>query len=170
MSVQRRRFPDAPEQARLLRVLLAQDGSTTRLCEALAGGAVRVLLHRQERTREVPAAVRAALGGGSEWLERITSLCDANGRVLMDNLTFTRLDAVPQSFIDGLDRGQAPVGHLLASLYVRRQPLHAEPEVTQLLWEAVGEPDPAASRAYRIVTDAGPFMYIFEAYRAGLAA
>src|SRR5262245_53574617 len=54
---------DAAHENRVLTLLLAQDGSTTRLCETLAGGPITLLLTRQEVTDRVPAAVRDVLPG-----------------------------------------------------------------------------------------------------------
>lgn len=164
----RRPFPDTPEHALLKRFLLAQDGSTTRVCEHVAGRAVDVVLHRQARIEAVPEAVRRDLGG-HQWLERVTSLA-VDGRVLMDNLSFTRLDAVPDWFLASLDEGRAPIGHLLDRLFVKRERLAADPVVAQRLWEQVGAPDEQASRAYRILTSEGPLMLIFEAFRAGMTS
>ena len=168
MSVERHLFPDAPQHAPLLRMLLALDGSTTRLCEAVAQAPVELLLLHQRQTQEAPSIVREQLGG-SAWLARVTSL-HAHGRVLMDNLSYTRLDAVPPWFLEGLDSGRAPIGHLLQHLYVRREAVASSPELSQQLWDQVGAPDPRASRSYRVVTPDGPLMLIFEAYRAGMAA
>lgn len=162
----RRLFPSDPEHAPLLRLLLALDGSTTRICEALAQAPMDVQLKHQQRTSDVPAAVREQLGGRA-WLERVACL-HAHGEVLMDNLSYTRLDAVPDDFLRGLDAGHAPVGHLLKKLFVQREPLPATPEVADRLWRHVGEPDERASRCYRIVTAEGPLMLIFEAYRSGM--
>jgi chorismate-pyruvate lyase len=166
MSVERHVFPTDPRHAPLLRALMALDGSTTKVCEALAQQPVTVQLHRQRQTDDVHAAVRAQLGG-TRWLERITSL-HAHGRVMMDNLSYTRLDAVPGWFLAGLDAGQAPVGHLLAKLFVQRERLAAEADVAQALWAQVGAPDDRASRTYRVVTAASPLMLIFEAWRDGM--
>ncbi len=167
MSVERHLFP-SDTQAALLRMLLALDGSTTRVCEALAQTPVQLQLISQQQTQDVPAAVREQLGG-SAWLVRVTSL-HAHGRVLMDNLSFTRLDAVPDGFLQRLNEGTAPIGHLLARLFVRREPVVGSAQVEQMLWQHVGLPDARASRCYRIVTEQGPLMMIFEAYRAGMVA
>lgn len=148
-------------------MLLAQDGSTTRVCEALTGAPVTVTLHHQARTGDVPAAVREALGG-TAWLERVTSLSTPAGEVLMDNLSFTRLDAVPDWFLAGLDQGQAPIGHLLDKIFVRREPAETDAAVQALLWNRVGQPDPPASRSYRIRTPELPLMLIYEVFRGGL--
>ncbi len=155
-------------QAPLLRMLLALDGSTTRVCEALAQAPAQVQLIHQQQTQEVPAAVREQLGG-SAWLARVTSL-HAHGQVLMDNLSFTRLDAVPGWFLQRLNEGTAPIGHLLAQLFVQREPVASSPQIEQMLWQHVGLPDERASRSYRIVTEHGPLMLIFEAFRAGMVA
>jgi chorismate-pyruvate lyase len=166
MSVERHLFPNDPEHAPMRRLLLALDGSTTRVCEALAGGAVDVQLHFQERTADVPPSVREQLGGDA-WLERVTSLV-ADGRVMMDNLSYTRLDAVPEWFLDGLKDGSAPVGHLLKHLFVRREALDVDDATKQQLWAHVGVPDDITSRSYNVVTSLGPLMLIFESFRAGM--
>ena len=166
MSVERHLFPDAPQHAPLLRLLLALDGSTTRVCEALAQAPMQVQLLHQQQTQDVPDAVREQLGGNA-WLTRVTSL-HAHGQVLMDNLSYTRLDAVPAEFLHGLNEGHAPIGHLLQSLFVQREPVAGSLEIEQVLWQHVGLPDARASRAYRIVRAEGPLMLIFEAFRGGM--
>lgn len=168
MSVERHPFPAGPQHAPLLRALLALDGSTTRVCEALAQAPMQVQLLHQQRTHEVPQAVREQLGG-SAWLQRVTSL-HAHGEVLMDNLSYTRLDAVPDTFLAGLDEGVAPIGHLLQQLFVQREPLPGSPEIEHTLWQHVGHADARASRCYRIVTAQGPLMLIFESFRRGMVA
>jgi chorismate-pyruvate lyase len=150
----------------LLRLLLALDGSTTRVCEALAQAPMAVQLLLQQQTDNVPPAVRAQLGG-ERWLHRVTSL-HAHGRVLMDNLSYTRLDAVPGWFLDELHEGKAPIGHLLQRLFIQREPLTGSSEIEEALWQHVGQPDLRASRCYRIVTERGPLMLIFETFRSGM--
>ncbi len=150
MSVERQLFPSGPRDAPLLRLLLAQDGSTTRGCEAVTGQPVQVVLHHQVRTTDVPSDVHAHLGG-ERWLERVTTLV-VDGQVMMDNLSFTRLDAVPDWFLQGLDAGAAPIGHLLDRLFVRRERVDTDAALQEHLWRHVGQPDAAASRSYRVVT------------------
>lgn len=166
MSVDRQPFPTDPSHAPLLRALMALDGSTTRVCEAIAQAPMQVELLFQQQTDEVPQAVREALGG-QRFLHRVTSL-HAHGRVLMDNLSYTRLDAVPDWFVDQLNEGKAPIGHLLQHLFVKREPRTSTPEIEGALWHHVGQPDLRASRAYRIVTEQGPLMFIFETFRSGM--
>jgi chorismate-pyruvate lyase len=167
MSVERQLFPSGAQHAPWLRALLALDGSTTRVCEAVAGQPMGVLLLHQAQQANVPAAVREQLGGDN-WLVRVTSLY-AHGRVLMDNLSYTRLDAVPDWFLADLHQGQAPIGHLLRQLpFVRRDSLPVDTTVAQTLWDHVGHPDAHASRSYRIVTPEKPLMLIFEAFRDGM--
>jgi chorismate-pyruvate lyase len=168
MSVERRLFPPDAQHAPLLRALMALDGSTTRVCEAIAQAPMQVLLLAQEQSREVPVAVREQLGGEA-WLVRVTSL-HAHGRVFMDNLSFTRLDAVPDWFLTRLNEGSAPIGHMLQRLFVQREPVKASAEIEQLLWQHVGLSDARASRCYRIVTEGGPLMLIFEAFRGGMVS
>lgn len=149
-------------------MLLALDGSTTRVCEAVAGAPMTVQLVHQEQTDHVPQAVREQLGG-SRWLRRVTSL-HAHGPVLMDNLSYTRLDAVPDDFLAQLEQGTAPIGHLLQRLFVQREPRAGSSEIQQTLWHHVGQPDLRASRCYAIVTPQGPLMLIFETFRSGMVA
>lgn len=149
-----------------LRALMALDGSTTRVCEAIAQAPMTVQLLSQQQTDKVPHAVREQLGG-ERFLHRVTSL-HAHGRVLMDNLSYTRLDAVPVWFLEQLSEGKAPIGHLLQGLFVRREPLTSTAEIEDALWQHVGQPDLRASRSYRIVTEQGPLMLIFETFRSGM--
>jgi chorismate-pyruvate lyase len=75
---------------------------------------------------------------------------------------------VPDWFLRGLDEGAAPIGHLLARLFVQRQAIESEPALEAGLWKVVGLPDSRASRAYRIVTPEGPLMLIFEVFRGAM--
>lgn len=145
---------------------MAQDGSTTRLCEAVAGGPVQLQLLHQQATRQVPAAVRTQLPG-EQFIERITCLT-AHGEVLMDNLAYIALDGLPTDIERDLHAGAMPIGHLLARLWVRREPLPLEETLTARLWSAVGMPDASATRSYRIVTPEGPRMLITETWRRGM--
>ncbi len=152
---------------KLLKLLLAQDGSTTKLCEAIADSRVDLALHMQSRIETVPEVVMHKLGGTS-WLKRVTSL-HSESRVLMDNLTFTRLDRVPDWFLADLELGKAPVGHLLEKLFIRRERIFSSPELKQALFEIVGFPDSNSSRAYTVDSEQGALMLVFETYRAGFA-
>ena len=155
------------ESGKLLKLLLAQDGSTTKLCEALASTQVNLALHAQSRVEILPEVVMQELGGSS-WLKRITSLHCETG-VLMDNLTYTRLDRVPTWFLSDLELGKAPIGHLLEKLFVRRERINPTPELEHVLFEIVGLPDSNSSRAYTLKTDEGAVMLVFETYRAGFS-
>jgi hypothetical protein len=71
-SILRRRFgasavspADATLARSVLRLLLAQDGSTTPLCEAVAGGPVQLHVLSQAVTEDVPGPVRETLRGCS---------------------------------------------------------------------------------------------------------
>ncbi len=157
---------EAAHARRLLQLLLAQDGSTTRLCETIAGGAVGLHLARQRVVDSLPPGSGATLPGSS-FIERITSLV-AHGRVMMDNLSYTALDGLPADLRHDLEGGAIPIGHLLARMWVRRAFTLPPPALCDRLWSAVGEPDPAATRAYRIVTPEGPRMLIVETFRRGM--
>jgi chorismate-pyruvate lyase len=169
-STRREPFFDAAGDAgcarRLLQVLLAQDGSTTRLCETIAGGPVTLQVLHQAPTDAAPGIVPRCLPG-TRFIERITSLV-AHGEVMMDNLTYIALDGLEGPLQRDLEAGQAPIGHLLARLWVRREAVPDDDVLRQRLWRMVGVPDAAATRAYRIVTPEGPRMLIAETYRRGM--
>lgn len=167
MQLDRHTYSDQQQHAPLLRLLLAHDGSTTRLCEAMNGAPMLIHLHRQQTVSQVPAEVHDILGGGL-WLQRVSSLHNAQSEVFMDNLSFTRLDAVPAWFTEALNEGNTPIGRLLDQLFVKRVPTPTSPAVQNLLWDAVGLPDARASRSYHLSTPESPFMLIFEVFRDAL--
>lgn len=152
----------------LLRLLLAQDGSTTRICQAVAGVPLKLEVWHQEVTSTVPDGVRDVLAGDA-FMHRVTSLAAA-GEVMMDNLVYVALDGLAEPLRRGLDSGAIPIGPLLESLWVRRKPLPAP--ITQTLcrelWQRVGMPDAGASRAYTIATPSGNLFVIAETYRRGM--
>jgi chorismate-pyruvate lyase len=172
-SLRRERFSDpaantvaAAHSRRILQLLLAQDGSTTRLCETVAGGSVALHVLRQTATEEVPETVRDALPG-TRFIERITSLA-AHGEVMMDNLAYIALEGLEESLQRDLEAGRMPIGHLLSRLWVRRETWPRPEPLHQRLWSEVGLPDPPATRVYRIFTPEGPRMLIAETYRRGM--
>lgn len=158
---------DSPACARVLQLLLAQDGSTTRLCETVAAGPVALHLLAQRVVASVPPEVSAVLPG-TRFIERITSLA-AHGQVMMDNLVYIALDGLQADVQRDLKQGVAPIGHLLERLWVRRRFLDAQPALYERLWAAAGGlPDAAASRLYCIATPEGPRMLIAETFRRGM--
>lgn len=152
--------------AGVLRLLLAQDGSTTRLCETIAGGPVGLQVLHQAATDAVPALVREMLPG-SRFIERIATL-GAHGEVMMDALAYIALQGLDARLQRDLEAGVAPIGHLLGRLWLRREAVPDAAALHERLWRAVGTPDPAATRAYRIVTPEGPRMLIVETFRRGM--
>jgi chorismate-pyruvate lyase len=172
-SLQRRCFGDAsapPTPAAqansILQLLLTQDGSTTRLCEAVAGGPVTLHVIEQQVLGTAPAEVRSVLPGAG-FIERITCLA-ARGQVLMDNLSYIALDGLAPDVRRDLEDGVIPIGHLLSRMWVRRSFLDPSPALYAKLWDAVGLPDPDASRVYCIATPDGPRMMIAETFRQGM--
>lgn len=173
-ALRRRCFFDPPgatpaEQAaarRMLTLLLVQDGSTTRLCEALAGGPVGVQVLSQCVTAEVPAVVRRMLPGG-RLMERFSCL-SAQGEVMSDNLAYIALDGIDPALLSGLEDGSTPIGHLLPRFWARRAPLDDAEVLHQRLWSRVGLPDAQATRSYCIESPEGPRMLITETFRRGM--
>lgn len=152
---------------RLLQLLMAQDGSTTRLCEAVAGGPVTLQVPHQAVVASVPEVVRRMLPGG-RFIERRVVL-SARGRVQMDNLSYIALEGLPADVRRDLEAGLLPIGHLLERMWVRRvfDVTDAEP-LRQALWGACGQPDPEATRSYRVLAPQGPSMLITETWRRGM--
>ncbi len=155
----------------LLRLLITHDGSTTRLCSAINNNAMAIYLHKQyiitatELNVSPLANELNTIMGGTHWLQRITSLHNADGDVFMDNLSFTRLDAVPSWFVNALNEGKMPIGKLLDQLFIQRKPVDTSPSLQTLLWNMVGLTDQRASRSYKITTPDNAFMLIFEVFR-----
>jgi chorismate-pyruvate lyase len=155
------------ETARLLRLLLAQDGSTTLLCETLVQGPIELQVLSQKVIANAPPIVQATLPG-QRHLERITSLI-AHGQVMMDNLCYVSLETVPADIRSDLEAGVMPVGHLLQRLWVRRAPVASKDwDWVHRLWNLTGLADINASRTYQITTPDGPLMVIAETYRRGM--
>lgn len=157
---------DAALATWLLPVLLAQDGSTTRLCETIAGQPISLLVLGQRVVTTPPLQIAAELPGRT-FIERITSLV-AHGEVMMDNLSYIALDGLPADLHRDLEGGTVPIGHLFRRMWVRRTFLTVAPGLFERLWSVVGLPDERASRAYRVDTPTGPCMVIAETYRRGM--
>ncbi len=160
-SVLRKRFLAASDSAAqaaharsVLRLLLAQDGSTTRLWEAIAGGPVSLCVAEQQIVHTVPAEVRAALPGAA-FIERITCLA-AHGQVMMDNLSYIALEGLPADVRRDLEDAAMPIGHILSRLWLRRSFLDAAPTLYERLWSVVGLPDPDASRVINMPRRTAP--------------
>jgi chorismate-pyruvate lyase len=151
----------------LLRLLIAQDGSATRLCEAIAGGPLELQV-RQAVPAAVPPVVHAHLPG-QVFIERYSCI-GARGRVMMDNLVYVALDGLDAGLRAGLEGGTTPIGHLLEALWVRRAPLAADAAAPlyERLWGETGLPDPEAARAYTIRTPEGHLFLIAETFRRGM--
>lgn len=157
---------DAAHARYVLKLLLTQDGSTTRLCEAVAGSPVQLHVLAQRITGDVPAAVRRSLPGAS-FIERVTCLA-AHGEVMMDNLSYIALEGLDARMRRELEAGATPIGHLLARLWVRRAALSSGHDLLERLWHHVGLPDAGASRHYRVEGTEGSMMVIAETFRQGM--
>src|SRR5437016_2314880 len=70
----------------LLQVLLEQDGSTTRVFEAITGDRVSVHVLDQTTVRQLPPELAGFLPGES-FLRRLSAL-EAGGHVLLDSLSY----------------------------------------------------------------------------------
>ena len=157
---------DARHAAAVLRLLLAQDGSATRLCETVAATQVTVHLVRQEEIDEVPEEVRSCLPGDS-FIERTTTLV-AHGQVMMDNLAYIAVAGASDELRGGLEAGGIPIGHMLQRMWTRRMFLATPSPLHDRLWASVGTPDASASRLYAVETPSGPLMMIAETFRRGM--
>lgn len=168
VELEREVFPVGRCADRLLGLLLAQDGSTTRLCSTVLGRPLELTVHLQRPEPAALPALRAVLGTGPLLL-RVTSL-HAGGLVAMDNVALVALDAAPAELRAGLLAGTHPVGRLLDGLPVRRSPLPDEAWLVDVLARySGGQRDGRASRTYQIALARGPLMVVHETYRAALA-
>ena len=152
----------------LLPVLLHQDGSTTRLLEALSGGPVVVHVLQQHVVAELPGDLRGVLPG-ARFLRRLTCLT-ARRHVLLDSIAYIAIDALPAAIVQELEEGRRPIGHLLAQLWTRRRFRSGDDALFEELWHATGEPDAAASRSCIIDTPQGACMVLGETFRQGIVA
>jgi chorismate-pyruvate lyase len=161
------RDPEPHAQALLargvLRMLLHQDGSTTRLLEATLGGPITVHVLEQQLVPALPPFLQGALPG-TTFLRRITAL-EAQGQVLLDSLAYIAVEALPGPMVRDLMEGVRPIGHIVASLWTRRAVRGGDHALLQELWSVVGEPDPEASRSGAILTPDGPCMILAETFR-----
>ena len=157
-----------PAGASLLPVLLHQDGSTTRLLEALSGAPVQVQVLRQHVVDALPAALAGVLPG-TRFLRRLTCLV-AGGHVLLDSIAYIAIEALPVDVVHELQEGRRPIGHLLARLWTRRRFRGGDGDLFEELWQIAGTPDAAASRSCVIDTPQGPCMVLGETFRAGILA
>lgn len=171
--LQRERFhcaADAPAQAEraqtLLRVLLHQDGSTTRLLEAMSGGAITVHVIEQGFIQELPPWLAGVLPGRT-FLRRLTAL-EANGQVFLDSLSYTAVEVLPSVLVQELVDGARPIGAVLADVWTRRAFREDDTHILEELWSVVGMADPQASRSTMIVTPGGPCMVLAETFRRGV--
>lgn len=172
MNLKRTLYSQHIQHEGLLRLLLTHDGSTTRLCSAVNHQDMAVYLHQQYTVVNMennPIGLELAMIlGGNHWLQRITSLHNADHEVFMDNLSFTRLDAVPTWFVNALNEGKMPIGRLLDLLFIQRKPVKTGEALQNILWNTVGLIDDRASRSYTIATTEYTFMLIFEVFRDAL--
>jgi chorismate-pyruvate lyase len=152
----------------LLRLLLCQDGSTTRLLETLTGAQITVHVIEQGFVDTLPVQLAGVLPGKT-FLRRLTSL-EADGRVLLDSISYIAVEVLPRSVVQELVAGIRPIGHLLARSWTRRVFRNEDTPLLEELWDAIGTPDPQASRSTLIVTPEGPCMVLGETFRQGVLA
>lgn len=151
----------------MLRLLLAQGGSTTRLCEAIADAKVGLHVIEQRHCTDLPEPVRSVLPGEC-LLERISCLA-SRGVVMLDSLVYIATRSLTRDLAQQIEAGTQPIGYLLERLWVRRAPWpRAHPALCTRLWARVGCPDASASRTYAVATPDGPLMVITETFRDGM--
>jgi len=150
----------------MLRLFLTQDGSTTRLCEAIAGERVSLQVLDQHVVHELPAQMTGALPG-ARFLRRLIAL-GARGQVMLDSISYMAMDALGSDDLRALEGGATPIGYLLANLWTRRGFRPHDPQLFEELWRKVGIPDAQASRSFTVITPEGPCMVIAETFRRGI--
>jgi chorismate-pyruvate lyase len=152
----------------MLQVLLAQDGSTTRLLETIAGEKICVHVIEQEVVHELPRELAGSLPGKS-FLRRLTTL-EAKGHVLLDSISYIAIDALPEAVVRELQEGVRPIGTVLSCLWTRRTFRSQDTSLLEELWSAVGHPDERASRSSCVHTPEGPCMILGETFRRGVVS
>jgi len=167
-SLRREPFPPRRYEQTIRALLLAQDGSTTALLEKLGPAKVSVHVIEQHVVEKLPGELDGELPG-ARFLRRLASL-HARGDVLLDSLSYTAIDVLPQSVARELTKGVRPIGHLLSQLWTRREFRDRHEGLLQELWDAVGDPDPPSSRTMCIYTPRAPCMLLAETFRGGVLA
>ena len=173
-TVVRRRYHDGLESGTpgsiwaetLLKILIAQDGSATLLCETLAEGPIRLDVLHQVVTDSVPEIVKAHLLG-EHFIERQVCM-SARGEVMMDNLSYIALDTIDPEMRGFLEAGESPIGHIFNRRWTRKKPIPSPDSVQMRLWQRSGVPDPSAVRSYLVETPQGIGMLITETFRYGM--
>lgn len=150
----------------VLKLLLNQDGSTTRIFEKLVGGPITLRVLEQGVVPDLPSQLAGVLPG-KRFLRRLVTL-GANGHVMLDGISYIAMDVLPAAALKKLELGAAPIGHLLSELWVRREFRSGDEQLFDQLWAAVGDPDPDASRSFVIHTPNEPCMVIAETFRRGV--
>ncbi|MFK4264245.1 chorismate--pyruvate lyase family protein [Streptomyces milbemycinicus] len=149
----------------ITRMLLASDGSTTLLLEALTGGelTIDVLYQGRAYARDFPPEISDSIGVGteSEILVRRSRLRTATGEPISKNLVVARREH--QSPMLGLlsDR-HAPLGRGLISLGLS-QARHIV-ATGEDWWDESPTGEPCAYKAYVLVEQGNPVLYIHEKF------
>lgn len=171
--LKRRRFgtgvstPADAAVARALLPLCAQDGSTTRLCETIAGGPIQLHVLEQRACNDPPEPVRCALPG-TRLIERFSCLA-SRGAVMLDSLAYVTTQTLPRDVAQEIEGGERPIGHLLERLWIRRAPwARLDDALCARPWAVVGWPDASATRTYTVETPDRPWMVITETLRNGM--
>lgn len=172
--LERRRFgtgvstpAEAAVARALLPLLLAHGGSTTRLCETIAGGPIELHVLQQRACNDPPESVRCTLPG-MRLIERFSCLA-SRGAVMLDSLVYVATQTLPRDLAQELEGGERPIGHLLERLWIRRAPwARLDDALCAQLWAVVGSPDASATRTYAVETPDGPLMVITETFRDGM--
>ncbi|MES4903203.1 MULTISPECIES: hypothetical protein [unclassified Streptomyces] len=146
-------------------MLLASDGSTTLLLEALTGGelTVDVLCQGRASARDLPPEIPGSIGAGaeSELLVRRSRLRTASGESISKNLVVARQgDHSPMLSL--LSNTRAPLGRGLVSLGLS-QSRHIV-ATGEDLWEDSLGGEPCAYKAYVLVEQGDPQVYIHERF------
>jgi len=170
-SAQLRRGPflcrNSCEQA-IRALLLAQEGSTTRLLQTLCRNDISVQVIDQQVVDKLPIALDGELPG-TRFLRRLSSL-HAGGHVLLDSFSYTALDVLPTLVASELIEGTRPIGHVFSHLWTRRTFRGGDADLLESLWAEVGDPDPPSSRTLFIHTPRAPCMLLAETFRGGVLA
>ncbi|MGB1234942.1 MAG: chorismate--pyruvate lyase family protein [Planktomarina sp.] len=148
------------------KLLLAQDGSATLICETLVDAKVQLDVLHQAETTNVPASVKAHLAG-DRFIERQVVM-SFEGQVMMDNLTYIALDGLDPKVKDHLENGTSPIGYIFNIKRTRKRAVSVMDDVLSGLWARCGQADPSSARTYVLEIENTSSMLITEVFRSGM--
>jgi chorismate-pyruvate lyase len=151
------------------RMLLANDGSTTRLLEAVLRGPLTVIVEEQvaEDAADLPRPVRQALrlAEGESVVTRRSLLVTGDHRPVSRNLVVIAAAPHDPLYLLAADRA-VPLGLALVSAGIEQR--RTTLVTGRCSWQQTGPHRPAAVKTYLIATGGRPRLHLREVYNPDL--